>query len=392
MPCTSCRGHRGRRRAGGLSLPAPQTLPAATSSQARPGGNPISSRAAQAREIAASAAQYALLGGFAAVASGISSQGLTGCPLQHGPAGPWPYLLFFALDGAAGVCAVLLVRRAARAEWAWPPGSPSGAWSRPPPRSTRPMRRAARPPRSVRADAGHRRRTVRVLPAGTAAAGRGRADRKLGALRWLHPAERIRVQLGWPPMSRCQRRQPPAASGSTRQPGACTGCAGADPRARSGQAGAVTARQIRRAERRAHAALTRAGFADPEIAAEVLRQVQVLTLTPALARLDYTTADAARAAVGNLITHHAPGAPAPGPHAGPPARTAQPDGPADPGEPGQPPAAGLNGHSAAAATVIPDRPGQDAPALPASMPAPRADRDKPATNHAGRGPRRRLGP
>jgi hypothetical protein len=25
--------------------------------------------------------------------------------------GAWPYLLFFALDGAAGVCAVLLVRR-----------------------------------------------------------------------------------------------------------------------------------------------------------------------------------------------------------------------------------------------------------------------------------------
>ena len=30
--------------------------------------------------------------------------------------GAWRYLLFFALDGAAGVCAVLLVRRAARAE------------------------------------------------------------------------------------------------------------------------------------------------------------------------------------------------------------------------------------------------------------------------------------
>ena len=30
--------------------------------------------------------------------------------------GAWPYLLFLALDGAAGVCAVLLVRRAARAE------------------------------------------------------------------------------------------------------------------------------------------------------------------------------------------------------------------------------------------------------------------------------------
>ena len=132
----------------------------------------------------------------------------------------------------------------------------------------------------------------------------------------------------------------------------------------------MTARQIRRAERSAHAALTRAGFADPEIAAEVLRQVQVLTLTPALARLDYTTADAARAAVGNLITHHAPGGPAPGPHAGPPARIAQPDGPADPGEPGRPTATGLNGHFATPAAVIPDRPGQDTPALPGGVPCP----------------------
>ena len=77
----------------------------------------MSSRAAQAREIAASAAQYALLGGFASVAAGISAQGLTGFARDNmGLRGPWPYLLFFALDGAAGVCAVLLMRRAARAE------------------------------------------------------------------------------------------------------------------------------------------------------------------------------------------------------------------------------------------------------------------------------------
>ena len=42
---------------------------------------------------------------------------------------------------------------------------------------------------------------------------------------------------------------------------------------------ATAAAEVRQAERRAHAALTRAGFADPAIAAEVLRQVQVLTLT-----------------------------------------------------------------------------------------------------------------
>ena len=69
------------------------------------------------REAAASAAQYVLLGGFASVAAGISAQGLTGFARDNmGLTGPWPYLLFLALDGAAGVCAVLLTRRAARAE------------------------------------------------------------------------------------------------------------------------------------------------------------------------------------------------------------------------------------------------------------------------------------
>ena len=63
----------------------------------------------QAREKAASAAQYVLLGGFAAVAAGISAQGLTGFARSNMELrGPWPYLLFLALDGAAGVCAVLV--------------------------------------------------------------------------------------------------------------------------------------------------------------------------------------------------------------------------------------------------------------------------------------------
>ena len=39
------------------------------------------------------------------------------------------------------------------------------------------------------------RHLVRVHAAGTPAAGTGRADRRLAALRWLHPAERVRVQL-----------------------------------------------------------------------------------------------------------------------------------------------------------------------------------------------------
>jgi len=77
----------------------------------------VAGQHAHARERAASVAQYVLLGGFAAVAAGISAQGLTGFARSNMElTGAWPYLMFFALDGAAGVCAVLLVRRAARAE------------------------------------------------------------------------------------------------------------------------------------------------------------------------------------------------------------------------------------------------------------------------------------
>jgi hypothetical protein len=95
------------------------------------------------RDRAASVAQYVLLGGFAAVASGISSQGLTGFARSNMDlSGPWPYLLFFALDGAAGVCAVLLVRRAAQGGRSLAPRLAVWGLVGPPPRSTTPMPRA----------------------------------------------------------------------------------------------------------------------------------------------------------------------------------------------------------------------------------------------------------
>jgi hypothetical protein len=64
----------------------------------------------------------------------------------------------------------------------------------------------------------------------------------------------------------------------------------------------LAARRIRRAERRAYGSLIRAGFTEPLIAVAVLRQVQVMTQTATLARLDYGTADAARAAIDGLIS------------------------------------------------------------------------------------------
>ena len=77
--------------------------------------------------------------------------------------------------------------------------------------------------------------------------------------------------------------------------------------------GMLAARRTRRAERRAHGALIRAGFTEPLIAFAVLRQVQVMTQTATLARLDYGTADAAQAAIANLISSTPAAAPAPDP-------------------------------------------------------------------------------
>src|SRR5690349_17350369 len=65
---------------------------------------------ARAREVAGAAAQYGLLFGFAAVAAAISAHGLTGFARANmGLSGSWPYLFWAALDGAAGLCAVLLM-------------------------------------------------------------------------------------------------------------------------------------------------------------------------------------------------------------------------------------------------------------------------------------------
>ena len=160
----------------------------------------------------------------------------------------------------------------------------------------------------------------------------GRADRRLTALRWLHPAERVRVQL------RLAADDQISAESATRR-------VRIDLAARrlyqlrrallaQARPGGMGARRVRLAERRAHAALIRAGFADQATAAQVLRQVQVLTRTRDLARLDYTTADAGQEAIASLIT---PGAPAPSPS--PPVMPArQVSGTGQPG-PALPPAA-----------------------------------------------------
>ena len=258
-----------------------------------------------ARERAASAAQYVLLGGFAAVAAGISAQGLTGFARANMELrGPWPYLLFFALDGAAGVCAVLLARRAARAEsglaprlavWGLVAASSTFNWTHAPHRPAAADAFGLMPVvAAILFEFCLRELRLRTLA--------NRADRKLSTLRWLHPAERLRVQLC---MASDAQISAAAATRRVRVHRAARRLyqlrAALNAHGQSEAPSAVIGRQVRWSECRAHGALTRAGFVDPAIAAEVLRQVQVLTSTVALAMLDYRTPDAAQAAIGNLI-------------------------------------------------------------------------------------------
>jgi Protein of unknown function (DUF2637) len=302
------------------------------------------------RERAASIAQYVLLGGFAAVAAGISAQGLTGFARSNMElSGAWPYLLFFALDGAAGVCAVLLVRRAARAEsglaprlavWGLVAASSTFNWTHAPRRPAAAEAFGLMPVvAAILFEFCLRELRLRILT--------DWAGRTLSAWRWLHLAERVRVQL------RMAADEQLPAEAATRQ-------VRADHAARrlyqlktalrahdqSHGHGAMAARRVRRAEHRAHRALTRAGFADPATAAAVLRQVQVLTMTAALATLDYHTPDAAQAAIANLIS--APSAANPGPDtAAPTARPTAQDRTAGVNAAQQrTPASQVNGHPA----------------------------------------------
>lgn len=322
----------------------------------------MNGQGARAREIAASTAQYALLGGFASVAAGISAQGLTGFARTNmGLRGPWPYLLFFALDGAAGVCAVLLMRRAARAEsglaprlavWGLVAASAAFNWTHAPRRPAAPEAFGLMPViAAVLFEF-----SLRELQLRTA----GRADRRLTALRWLHPAERIRVQLL---LAANEQMSAEAATRHVRVGRAARRLyllrRALLAKGQTARPGAMAIRRVRMVERHAQRALARAGFVNPDIAAEVLREVQVFSLTPRLASLNYETADAARAVIASLITS--------GPPAIPLDVTAVHNTPASSSDPeteqrGQPSEAGLGGLTG---VVKVSRAGQLGPAAPA---------------------------
>jgi len=284
---------------------------------------PSPARHPQAREKIASAVQYALLGGFAATAAGISAQGLTGFARANmGLRGPWPYLLFFSLDGAAGVCAVLLARRAARGEsglaprlavWGLVAASASFNWTHAPRRPASPEAFGLMPLIAALLF----EFCLREMRQRTA----GRADRKLSALRLLRPAELARVQLdlaGDSMLSAGEATRQVQVKDAARRVYQLGTLLHAHDRAT--KPSRLAARRIRAAEHRAQHALIRAGFSDPLTAFAVARQIQVLTQTTALARLDYRTAEAAREFIANLIA--SPAAPSPAPSSA--ARTADP--------------------------------------------------------------------
>jgi hypothetical protein len=271
--------------------------------------------------------------------------------------GPWPYLLFLALDGAAGVCAVLLARRAARndgglaprlAVWGLVSASAFFNFTHAPRRPAAPEAYALMPVvAAVLFEFCLREMRMRRT---------GRADRRLAGLRWLYPAERVRVQKYLAADEQASAgqatrrvRTEQAARRLYQLRIALLDC---DRAARpGGNAGA----RARRAQRRAHAALIRVRFTDQDIAADVLRQVQVLTMTDALARLDYASPDAAHAAIASLITAPAVPGPLPGTAAvAPPA--AEPASPDLAEPPGRSPAARVNGHATGGAAGGPGEP------------------------------------
>jgi Protein of unknown function (DUF2637) len=273
---------------------------------------------ARFREVLAGLVQYGLLFGFAGVAAAISAHGLVGFARANmGLRGPWPVLLWGALDGAAGLCAVLLMRRAARGEsalaprlavWGLVAASSGFNWAHAPDRPGARAAFALMPLIAAVLFEFSLRETRHTA---------GRPDRRLAGSRWLRPGERVRV---WARLAADETLTVRAATQLVRVDAAAgrlhrlrqLPAAGSTP----GWRGAVIAGRVRRAERLAQAALTRVRFTEPAVAAEVLRRAQILASTAVLASLDYSTAEPARAALASLIgTAGGPDDPGPAGHA-----------------------------------------------------------------------------
>lgn len=267
-------------------------------------------RADRIRDLASGLTSNLLLFFFWAVTAGLVMTNLVGFGRdQMRLGGIWPYLLYFALDGAAAFCMVLIMRRARRDEsatvlrlfvWLIVAGS---SWFN-----------AAHSPPNVVAEAAYSALPViaavlfEFALAETRRA-RGRRDRRMSAVRWLHPIERVRVQMA---MAADEDLSVDEATHRVR----------VEQAARRLYALRLTLTdtgltvRLRRwlHERRAQAALARARFTDPAIAVEVLGHVQVLVRTRDLAALDYSASPDVRQMLAEFLTAHSPAAHPNAPH------------------------------------------------------------------------------
>lgn len=141
-----------------------------------------------------------------------------------------------------------------------------------------------------------------------------KAKRRLALVRWLHPVERVQVMLemardedmGADEATRIvrERAAEQRRSRAVRRVRTAVWTLRRDQAAPRGKwLGWVADRRERVSEARAQAAIAAAQMAtDTATVAVVLRELQMMTLAGTFAGLDYSSADAARRAVGHLIT------------------------------------------------------------------------------------------
>lgn len=246
-----------------------------------------------------------LLLGFFAAAATLSADGLLGFARHNmGLAQPLPVVFWLALDGAAGMLLSMVRRRAREGRstwhvrlvvWAIIAASASFNWTHAPRMPGAHPAWAAMPviagilAELAVADIKQEQAEARRLKDGPA------PERRVELARWLHPLESIRV------MSVMAADASLPSADATRQVRADT-AARSLYRLRRATGGNGAGFTVRLAESRAQSAFRRAGFAATEFPEDVLLRMQVLVRLRDFAGLDYGTAEAAKEAIGSLIS------------------------------------------------------------------------------------------
>jgi hypothetical protein len=252
-----------------------------------------------------------LLLGFFAAAASLSAKGIIGFAQNNMKLdGAYPYVFWLSLDGAAGMLLTMMRRRAREgrpvwhirlAAWLILAASAEFNWEHAP---SLPGAHVAFAMMPVIAGflAEFAVADIRAQQREAARAENGPAPvRRVELARWLHPLESLRV------MSLLAADAALAADEATRDVRA-DAAARALYRLRLTIAGDGGTEPfwhgtfVRLAEMRAQSAFRRAGFAAADVPEDILRRMQVLVRTRDFAKLDYGTADAAKAAVSSLIS------------------------------------------------------------------------------------------